>query len=493
MAIGSISFVQEPVGTADQVPVITNWNPIVPYVVLQSSISGLFYFKLILEVRLDSSTGLLLGKIKQRRNGLASDITSNKARAIFDLRDMVNSQLEDTNADQNDTTKSIHTLPNVVTGTSFPFSLNYNQVKTIYVKCYQEYSEAATDGPQEYTSPSDNDTRRYIAASLPLENARGTVDFQTFAFSKFKLDDDEARFLSDVQESYNGAYSLKDKRINYVQGTDYHTLGFLNGYKEASVGVLVDEFDSKLRYLHIEYYNAAGVDITPSADKEGILSNAAAYGGCKPAESDAQINLDTERLLYVGCGPANLEAQTYDTDSKPSNSAAWAYYKVYGKDKDGNKVTDSYYFIKQDASCKGYKVRRLAWRNSVGCFDYFNFKMKSTQTLDVSRDEYQTMLGNFNDEMYSYDNFQRGKRVRRTSAVLKETINTDWIYEEDAQLLEGLIMSTNVQIVENADTTYTVPVMITDKSIERKTSANDGVKIQYTFKIEYANPYNTNS
>ena len=54
-------------------------------------------------------------------------------------------------------------------------------------------------------------------------------------------------------------------------------------------------------------------------------------------------------------------------------------------------------------------------------------------------------------------------------------------------------MSTNVQIVENADTTYTVPVMITDKSIERKTSANDGVKIQYTFKIEYANPYNTNS
>ena len=54
-------------------------------------------------------------------------------------------------------------------------------------------------------------------------------------------------------------------------------------------------------------------------------------------------------------------------------------------------------------------------------------------------------------------------------------------------------MSTNVQIVENADTDYTVPVLITDKSIVRKTQANDGVKIQYTINIEYANPLNTNS
>ncbi len=491
MAIGSISFEQEPVGTADQVPVITNWNPIVPYVVLQSSISGLFYFKLILEVRLDSATGLLLGKLKQRRNGYAPDVAADKARAVFDLRDIVNSQLEDTNADQNDTTKSIHTLPNVVTGTSFPFSVNYNQVKGVYVKCYQEYADNATDSPSERTTPTDNDFRRYIAASLPLENARGTADFQTFAFSVFKLDDANARFLSDVQKSTGSVVSGEVYR-NYIQEDDYHTLAFLNGKKTDPPNVLIDEFDSELRYLYIKYYQADGTEINSGTTKK--LSNAEAYGGCKPLESGTQLDSDTKRLLYVGIGPANLEAQTYDTDARPSNNAGWAYYKVYGRNTaDNANVTADYYFIKQDGSCKGYKVRRLAWRNSLGCFDYYNFKMKSTQTLDVTRDEYQTMLGNFNSDIYSYDNFQRGKRVRRTSAVLKETINTDFISEEDAQLLEGLIMSTNVQIVENADTTYTVPVMITDKSIVRKTSANDGVQIQYTFKIEYANPYNTNS
>ena len=137
-------------------------------------------------------------------------------------------------------------------------------------------------------------------------------------------------------------------------------------------------------------------------------------------------------------------------------------------------------------------MRRLAWRNSKGCYDYFNFKKKSTQTIEVSRNNYETMLGDFNNTMYSYDNFGRGKKTRTTTAILKETLQTDWISEADAVLLENLIMSTNVQIVENADTDYTVPVMVSDKSFVKKTVANDKM-IKYTINIEYANPINTNS
>ena len=77
--------------------------------------------------------------------------------------------------------------------------------------------------------------------------------------------------------------------------------------------------------------------------------------------------------------------------------------------------------------------------------------------------------------------------------MIKETINTDFISEAEAEFLENLIMSTNVHIVENDDTTYTVPVMVTDKSFVKKTVANNKVKIQYTINIEYANPVNTNS
>jgi len=104
----ALSFVQEPVNDTDKVPVITNWNPIVPFTLYESTVAGLFYFRLVLEVRLTDASGELLAKMKQRRNGYPADISGNAARATFDVRDIVNSRLEDTIADANDATKTIH-------------------------------------------------------------------------------------------------------------------------------------------------------------------------------------------------------------------------------------------------------------------------------------------------------------------------------------------------------------------------------------------------
>jgi hypothetical protein len=196
--------------------------------------------------------------------------------------------------------------------------------------------------------------------------------------------------------------------------------------------------------------------------------------------------------VYFGAGPGNLQAQSVTTAARPSAFTNWVYYTIQGADSSDVVKTALYYFIKQDGSCKGFKVRRLAWRNSVGGYDYYNFKKKSTQTVEVQQNNYSTMLGTFNGSRWRYNNTQRGKKTRQTTAMLKETLNTDWITEQDANLLEKLIMSTDVYIVENADTTYTEAVMITDSSFVRKTVANDR-KIQYTINIEYANPLNTNS
>ena len=206
-------------------------------------------------------------------------------------------------------------------------------------------------------------------------------------------------------------------------------------------------------------------------------------------------------MIYFGCGAGNLEASTVPAFSsagtsagaaQPSNFTDWAYYTVAGYNGSFALQTTLYYFIKQDGSCKGFNVRRLAWRNSLGCYDYFNFKKKSTQTIEVTRNNYETIMGRFNASKWYYNNTMRGKKTRETTAVLKETLNTDWINEADANLLEKLIMSTDVYIVENADTDFTEGVIITDTSFVKKTVANNKM-IQYTVQIEYANNVNTNS
>ena len=496
MAIGSMTFPQEPVGSSDKTPVITNWTPIVPYTVHVDDISGLFYFKIILSVYLGSSTaGTLIAKLKQRRNGNPTDISGDKATAIFDMRDIINSQLEDTIADAKEPTKSIHTLGK--NNEDYIFSENNNQIVQVYVKGTVEYASLAINSPEEKATPNHDDTRFYIAASLPLEDGRGTDNFQTNSFENYTSSSADEFMLTDTAKQRSIASLSGSKQfVNYLRSDDYHTIGFLNDKTN---------FGSECKYFEIVYYSADGSKI----GEKMYIKNELATGGADPSDDTATgiDNKNARRLIYFGCGPKNLEeaedvpaqqegGSPSDGAARPSNFSGYDYYSIRGSeaaDDDTGYTTTPYYFILEDGNCKGFKVRRLGWRNSKGCYDYFNFKMKSTQTLEVARNEYETMLGNFNSDMYSYNNFARGKRTRQTTAILKETINTDWLNEDQVELMESLLMSTNVNIIENADTNFTVPVMITDKSIVRKTTANDKLKIQYTFKIEYANAYNTNS
>tara|TARA_R100000781_G_scaffold866_1_gene1466 strand:- start:5588 stop:7045 length:1458 start_codon:yes stop_codon:yes gene_type:complete len=484
----ALSFVQTPVNTTSKVPVITNWTPIIGYMLYQDDISGLSYFKLILEIRLDDASGTLLAKLKQRRNGYSADITASpqRARAYFDLRDVVNSQLIDTVFDQNATGQPFNTIHKVGVNTAAkPFSVNgdsvtgQTQILKIYVKGYQQSSSSIFGVPAEDTSGAVNNTLYYLQASLPLLTARSvsTAYVQSDAFNVYNCSSATDLFLSDLETSA-GDYNLSGY-INYVQDTDYHTVAFLNDNAN---------FDSDIDHIEIAYYNSAGSLI----NSKYYIDNISANGGEAPTDGSLT---NAERLLYFGCGPGNLEGQSDTSSAKPSNNSGWAYYTIRGTGNDTGTIaykTATYYFIKQDGSCKGFKVRRLAWRNSVGGYDYFNFKMKSTQTIKVERNNYNSMIGTFNKSRWRYNNTQRGKTTRQTTASLSEILNTDWITEQDANLLEKLIMSTDVYVVENADTEFTQGVLITDSTFVKKTKANDNM-IKYTINIEYANPVNTNS
>ena len=493
MALGSISFEQEPTNTADKVPVITNWNPMIGYMLYQNNISSLYYFRLILEVYKGTSVvaANLLAKIKQRRNGYGpdNDGATQRARAFFDLRDIVNSQLVDTVFDQNQNQQPFQTIHKIgVNVAAEPFSFNGDnrtdetQILAIHVKGFQQYSDDATAIPAEDDTPSVTDTLYYMSASLPLMTARDTDSdyIQGTAFQPYQASSATDQFLSDL-ESSTGEYNISGY-INHVQDTDYHTVAFLNDFTN---------FTSDLDYIQIAYYNSSNVLIN---DAE-YIANITANGGIAPNDGSLA---DDGRILYFGCGPGNLEAQSDNTDARPSNNSGWAYYTIRGTSTTNTDPsaataeTAPYYFIKQDGSCKGFSVRRLAFRNSLGCYDYFNFKKKSTQTIQVTRNNYETIMGRFNASKWYYNNTMRGKKTRETTAILKETLNTDWINEADARLLEKLIMSTDVYIVENADTDYTEPVMISDTSFVKKTVANNNM-IQYTIQIEYSNPINTNS
>ena len=504
MSTNNLSIVQSPVNAAVKVPAITNWNPMLGFMIYKDQvIDTFFYYKIGLEVYLGSdSTGTLIATLKQRRSGYSPDVTAGKARAFFDIKEIVNSQLVNTYFDQNLDGlpfKSVHTVGANDYGdavyklysVSGDRRYGLRQVDQVYVRAIDCYATSAVSSVTCYTpsTPVENATY-YMQASLDLFHPRSVTasdidsDYiQGIAFQNYSLDGSTKLFLSDnpsVSASQYGSNAL-DKPINIVYDDDYHTVAFLNN--EAV-------FDSGLDKMVIKYYNTSNVQMT-STD----ISNVESTGGFDPSITGATATND-RKLLYFGCGPGNLEGYNNGgtNTQRPSNASNtnWSHYTVEGQDGSSNAVTQKVVFLRQDSSCKGYPKRRLAWRNSLGCWDYFNFKLKSTQTTEIERNKFGQMLGTFDKSKYYYASWQRGDAVRQTTAKLKETLNTDYISEEQGTLIEKLLMSTDVFIIENSDTTYTQSVVITDSSFIKKTVVNDNL-IQYSINIEYANPLNTNS
>ena len=119
-----------------------------------------------------------------------------------------------------------------------------------------------------------------------------------------------------------------------------------------------------------------------------------------------------------------------------------------------------------------------------------NFRGKSTESVDITSEEMESVPGTWDLATYSYGNYERGKETTYTEATRKLVIYSDYLNEEEAQWLEELFTSIDVQIIEDS---IIYPVVITNKTYTKKTSVNDKIKIQYTINLEYANKVRTNS
>ena len=504
MALGTITFAQKPstgptgVGTTESITV-TNWTPVAGYMAYQDNISSLYYFKLIIEVRVGDGSGELLAKLKQKPNGYITDAAAGRARAFFDLKDIINDYVAPTLYDQNDATppyRSIHTIG--ANTAAKPLSVSGDrlsakpQVVEIYVKAYQEYSQAENVSPTEDATENVTDTQFYMQTARYLMKPRNTSTGIIQPPTNMTVWGYALLFLTDqpLGQGFSGDVGLIGwrKRI-FVRDGDYHTVAWLND---------LTNFSSFSATITIKYYNAAGVQIA-SAGTETIANNST-NGGCAPSAT----NTDTKRLIYFGSGPGNLEAQSVNTDLRPSAYPNWAWYKLTL-----NSSTYGLFFVRNsDISCSKYKVRRLAWRNSYGAWDYFNFTMRNTETVELTRSSYNSLLGELGSDVYTYNDTDRGTSTSKVYAKVKESLQTDWILPDKqltdsdtggggfpigySTLMEQLFLSNEVYMIENSDTDTTIPVIVTDKKFIRKTRLTDKM-IQYTVNIEHANPLNTNS
>lgn len=71
-----------------------------------------------------------------------------------------------------------------------------------------------------------------------------------------------------------------------------------------------------------------------------------------------------------------------------------------------------------------------------------------------------------------------------TNSVETMTVNTDWISENDVEVVEQMFYSTNILVLDGTDV---LSAKVMDTNYERKTRVNEKL-ILYTIQLEYNQP-----
>jgi hypothetical protein len=481
----------------------THHPQILPVTIKQTAdISSLFKVKFLLRVYKDSiSSANLLATLKQRPNNFS---TTTDSVAIFDIKGILNTELQPTFRDSGNTTLEVHKLGRNTT--SKIFSFNNETVETIILKATWERSTTEEGAPEEQTGGTDE-------VQITTNFTPATFDLMFYNDMDYNPLDDLYALNSENSFMLTDAYSIMDTRqsnsmpsgptdrlegrINYVSySSDFHTMGFLNKIAWGSKG----------EFMALQYFTSTGTEIVTYT-----FENETAQGGEPPSTSTS----DNQYLIYAGVGTANLNNYTgacfkddvalANFDGHPTGSVAlnWAYYRIYMCDDQSGKAglrSIFYYFVRDNednTNCKGQEIIRLGWINSVGAWDYYNFRGGQIERTEIERKNYSTLLGTNtldSGETYSYNTWEAGTRTLYTKLKLKTTLQTQLIEEGEGQFLESLFNSNTVMVIEKGTSVpVSQSVVVSNKSFERKTGPKNKVQIQYTFDIEYANQLNTNS
>ncbi len=264
----------------------------------------------------------------------------------------------------------------------------------------------------------------------------------------------------------------------YANLEDYGTVAFLSP-------------NDNLSYIKLIYKNSADVQIgTENIDKLG--------------SNGAYVNLGSEisnRLLYFGCFPANL--QNWSSTFQALVSAGTingGTIIVRAFDVGNNAISDSYTININCPDTKGFESIRLCWLNQWGAWDYYTFTKKSVRSISTKGSTYEQLAGTWNEAAYRIDSYKGGKKAFRVNATEKIKMNTDYISESENEMFEELINSPEVYILDgfqsdgsiSALNQYVTPVRLSTSSFTKKTVANDKL-IQYTFEVEKSKTLRTQS
>lgn len=188
--------------------------------------------------------------------------------------------------------------------------------------------------------------------------------------------------------------------------------------------------------------------------------------------------------FYFPVGIDQVYASTLRTDSVPMSGIVNSIdnYYVYLASNAGTVRTNFVHFEVND-DCSKFEVYHLIWKDAKGSWISYPFKYLSQDTIDVDRKNYYQTPGNWSNNSFDFNSFDRGDRTFFARSRKKVTINSGWIVEFENDLIVDMMKSACVYL-QLPDGTL-VGATIDEKTITLGKDLNEQIW-NYTFTVIYS-------
>jgi hypothetical protein len=281
----------------------------------------------------------------------------------------------------------------------------------------------------------------------------------------FALSSGTSYIMSDLVRS---TYALDDLLNQYSLGAN--TIGIISFQDDYGVLTIPADdgtmlTDNAIDNVQVIQFNAAGA----------------------PIQTDTlACSIGAGLINHLPLMPANInEAFGLDGD--------WNHYIINFKKSGGSAAARSIAVFKADKTkydeCRFDKVR-LAWTNSRGGWDYFNFTKRSEQSYSVERKRYRKVVGNYgraeNGEPFTFATYDRGLTERNPFVEKMLRIRTDFLTEGQFEYLKNLIYSESVYIIgDDGEATAVVIDNNNYTAIKTRSYAKTDLELTLKFSNDY--------
>lgn len=248
-----------------------------------------------------------------------------------------------------------------------------------------------------------------------------------------------------------------------------------------------DSYTPQLLQDNTTVYFIKGQDIKIPIFAESLASISYTTGGATSYWEAVDDFWDTYDVSW-----ANTATTIVISDDGNSNQKI-QYVNITGTENlnDGDTITitngvytDTTIITLREICEPKFTPYRVIFYNKYGALQDIWFDKKSIQTLNVSSNNYQRSIIEFNSSVPTadYSVYKHSKRRFNIEGTESITLNTGFVTEDLNDPLKQLLLSESVWI-DNGSNVY--PVNVASSSIQEKTSVNDKL-IQYTIEFAYA-------